>query len=136
MDAAVEHALPMLAVQVVTAAAAILAFLPALVSPAFVVLAFPAALLVTYLLYGAPYLVVLDRSATDALAGSYRLALDSREYRSFGLRYLGVAAVASIPLTALATNAGVLGVLAAAAIAAYPSYVGSVATMRVVADAD
>lgn len=134
VEAAFARALPVLGVQVATFALGLAVFLPALVAPPLVVLSFPASLLVGYLFYGAPYLAVLDRGVVDALGESYQRAVAGGRYFEFGVAYLALATAASVPLTLLATNAGVFGVSIAAALVAYPSYVGSVAAMIVVAE--
>jgi len=134
LDAAFSRALPVLGVQIVTFVVGIAVFLPALVFPPLFVIVFPASILVGYLFYGAPYLAVLDRGTFDALSESADRALGGGRYFEFGVAYFALAVAASIPLTFLATNAGVIGVVLAAALVAYPSYLGSAATMVVVAE--
>jgi hypothetical protein len=101
--------------------------------PLGLLLAFPVILLLGYMLWAAPYLVVLrDLDALTALAASWSLASDGGRYLSFSLAYLLVGAVASALLSPLVSSAGILGVLVGAAIVAYPAVVASAAAAIVV----
>ena len=98
-------------------------------------LGFPLLFVLGYLLWGAPYLVVLeDSDAVTALAESATLALDGGDYFAFSVAYAFAVAVVSILVSPLVTSAGVVGVLVGAVLVAYPSLVGSAAATIVVDD--
>lgn len=94
---------------------------------------FPLILLLGYMLWAAPYLVVLrDLDAVSALAASWSLAGEGGRYLSFSLAYLLAGAVASAVLSPLVSSAGILGVVVGAAVVAYPALVASAAATIVV----
>ncbi|WP_232701370.1 hypothetical protein [Halobacterium wangiae] len=100
-----------------------------------VVVGLPLVFVLGYLLWAAPYLVVLRGSdALTALAESATLALDGGDYLAFSAAYAVVVAVASVVLSPLVTSAGVVGVLVGTVLVAYPSLVGSAAATIVVDD--
>ena len=90
---------------------AFLAMLPlALAAPVLILLAIPVALALFYLLWAAPYLIVVrDCSVRDALVGSYRLAAAGGPYLAFTLTYLLAVLVASIPASLIVANGGAVG---------------------------
>lgn len=101
-----------------------------------VVLGFPLLLVLGYLLWSAPYLVVLRGSdALTALAESASLASRGGRYLGFSLGYAVAVAFASLVFSPLVTSAGILGVLVAAALLAYPALVASAAATIVVDEA-
>jgi hypothetical protein len=134
MTAASEHWLSILGVRVVQFLA-FAGFGLALLStgPVGVLVAVPLFLLLAYLLWGAPYLVVLrGEDAVTALVASARLASLGDRYLWFSLGYAVVAAAASLVLSPLVTGAGIVGVVGGAALVAGPSLVGSAAATIVV----
>lgn len=103
---------------------------------ALLLLGLPLLLGLGYLLWAAPYLVVLRGSdALTALAESATLALSDGDYLAFSAAYAFAVAVASVVLSPLVTSSGVFGVLVGAALVAYPSLIGSAAATIVVDDA-
>lgn len=65
-----------------------------------------------YLFYAAPYLVVLhDVGLLRALSWSVSTALGEDRYLRYALAYLGVVIVLSIPATLIVTNVPILGIL-------------------------
>ncbi|AHG05230.1 hypothetical protein HALDL1_07650 [Halobacterium sp. DL1] len=97
------------------------------------VLGVPLLLVVGYLLWAAPYLVVLrDTDALTALAESASLAVEGGDYPAFSAGYAVAVAVASVVVSPLVTSAGIVGVLVGAALVAYPSLVGTAAATIVV----
>lgn len=106
-----RHLLP-LAVFELLSVAAVLVLVPfASVGPAVLVLAIPALLVLGYLFYGTPYLVVVaDESLLEALAHSYALATDGGPYFGFFARFLAGGAALSVPVTAVVVNGGPDGV--------------------------
>ena len=82
------------------------------IGPAALFILLPAYLVLGYLFYGTPYLVVIEgRSVADALAESYRRALRGGSYFSFGIGHLLAVTAVSIPATLFAVNLGLFGVL-------------------------
>lgn len=103
---------------------------------ALLVVGFPLLFVLGYLLWGAPYLVVLRGSdALTALAESATLALDGGDYFVFSITYAFAVAVVSIFVSPLVSSAGVVGVFVGAVLVAYPSLVGSAAATIVVDEA-
>jgi hypothetical protein len=95
----------------------------------------PVLFVLGYLLWGAPYLVVLrDSDAVTALAESASLALDGGYFR-FSVAYAFAVSVVSVVVSPLVTSAGVVGIFVGAVLVAYPSLVGSAAATIVVDDA-
>jgi hypothetical protein len=80
---------------------------PILVLPWLVVL-----VVLGYLFYAAPYLVVLhDTGLLAALSRSVSLALRNETYLRYAVAYLGTAIVLSIPATLIVTNVPGLGIV-------------------------
>jgi len=103
--------------------------------PAGLVFALPLFLLLSYLVWGAPYLVVLrDSDAVTALVESARVAAAGGDYLLFTVGYALAVAVGSVVVSPLVSTAGVVGVLAGSALVAYPAVVGAAAATIVVDD--
>ncbi|WP_327053884.1 hypothetical protein [Halomicrococcus gelatinilyticus] len=99
--------------------AVVLAALPFLVFPP---LALAVVVVLSYLVYGLPFeLVVSDAPLGAALASTVERALDGGAYASFGFAHLLAGSVASFFVTGLVRNTGVLGVVLGAAIVAVPA---------------
>jgi hypothetical protein len=80
---------------------------------------FALVLLVSYLFYATPYLVVLrDDGLVEAIRGSYAYAIKGEEYAAFGITYLLTATVLSTVGTTLTVNFGAVGILLGAVLAA------------------
>jgi hypothetical protein len=98
-----------------------------------VVVGTPLFVLLGYLLWGAPYLVVLrDSDALTAVAGSAELASVGDRYLWFSVGYALAAAAASLPASLLVSAGGLPGVVVGAAAVAYPALVASAAAAIVV----
>lgn len=97
---------------------AVAALVPfALVSPAVLLLALPALIVLGYLFYAAPFLfVVADAPLLEAFRRSYRFATSKRAYLTFALWHVGVAVVSSLVLS-LFVSAGGAGFLLALIVA-------------------
>ena len=99
--------------------ATVLAALPFLVFPP---LALAVVVVLSYLVYGLPFeLVVSDAPLGAALASTVERALDGGGYASFGFAHLLVGSVASFFLTGFVRNTGIFGVVLGAAIVAVPA---------------
>lgn len=106
-------------------------------SPALLILAIPVFLVLGYLFYATPYLVVLrDTGLVDAGRASYELATDGGPYLSyflgFGLFVLLVSPIAS----AIVINVPILGIVVGLVAGAVLGLAGNLATMRFVAEID
>lgn len=135
VDAAADHWLSMLGVQVVEFVVFVgigsLAVLGGGFAAAFV--AFSVIVVVGYLVWAAPYLVVLRGSdAVTALAESAELAQRGGRYLAFSVGYAVAVAVCSVVVSPLVSTTGVVGVVVGAALVAYPALVGSAAATIVV----
>ena len=99
--------------------ATVLAALPFLVFPPF---ALAVVVVLSYLVYGLPFeLVVSDAPLGAALASTVERALDGGTYASFGFAHLLAGSVASFFLTGVVRNTGILGVVLGTAIVAVPA---------------
>lgn len=129
-----DHWLPVLGVRVVQFVVFVgLGLTLVAGGPGLALLGFPVVLVLGYLLWGAPYLVVLrDSDALTALAESASVAAGGGRYLSFSLGYAVAVAAASVVLSPLVTGAGIAGVLVGAALLAYPALVASAAATIVV----
>lgn len=88
-----------------------------------------------YLLYAAPYLVVLhDISLREALSKSVSLALDGGAYFRYAMGYAVTVLVLSIPATLVVTNVPLLGILLGIVGLAPVGLVFDTATLLFVAD--
>lgn len=123
-----RYFLPLAAFELLSVAA-VLALVPfASVGPLVLVVAIPAFLVLGYLFYGTPYLVVVaDESLSRALAHSYALATDGGPYLGFFGRFLAGGAALSVVATAVVVNGGPVGV-ALGAVALAPVGVALTAT--------
>ena len=98
-----------------------------------VVVGVPLSILLSYLLWGAPYLVVLrDADAVTAIVESAELASVGDRYLWFAVGYALVVAVGSIPVSVLVSTGGLAGVVVGAGAIACPALVGSAAATIVV----
>lgn len=102
-----------------------------------VLLAIPGYLVVGYLFYATPYLLVLrDTDLVSAATASYEMAVDGGPYFEYALGYFVFLVVVSGIATAVVVNLGILGV-GVGILALSPLGLGlNVATMRFVADVD
>jgi hypothetical protein len=131
------HFLPLLLLQVGVFLAGLLFVGAALVTPLLLVLVLPLLLVVAYLFYAAPYLVVTgDRSLMSALRASYRYATAGGPYASFFARYLLVVALVSIPATPPFTSLGLVGALVGMVLLAPVGLLFDDATMSFLRDLD
>ena len=84
-----------------------------LLSPAVLLLALPALVLLAYLFYATPFLfVVADAGLLEAFRRSYGFAIGERAYLTFALWHVGVAVVSSLVLSLFVSAGGVGFVLA------------------------
>ena len=102
-----------------------------------VVLLLPVVLLLSYLFYATPYLVVLR--GTDLLSaarGSYALAVAGGPYARYAVGFAVFVLGASLVLTAIVVNLGAVGVALGLGIGAPLGLASNVATMEFVAEVD
>lgn len=105
------------------------------VSPVFVLIAFPLVLLVSYLFWGAWFLVCdADAGTVDALRGSYRLATSERAYLEWSVFHLLVSALFSILVSGVVVNGGIVGILFGVVIAVPVGFVLTVASLSLIDD--
>lgn len=133
VEAVTDYTLPVLGVQVVVFVLTLLSFAPAAAGGmALAPLSALAALVVGYLTWAAPILVVVrDRAVADAFADSIAYALGDGRYASFSLAYLIAGAVGSLVLSTVVRGRLVL-VLLATVLLAYPLLVLAIATVGLV----
>lgn len=104
--------------------------------PILVVLLVPVYLVLSYLFYATPYLIVLrDTGLEQALRSSYAYAMAGGEYGAFAVEFLVAVVVLSVVGTFF-VNAGAFGVLAGALLAAPIGLLFNVAVMTFVRDLD
>lgn len=104
-----------LAYQALAWGVTLLALFVGILTGPFVLLLFPAALVLNYLFFAAPYLIVVrDASVGTAIRESYEWAIDGGGYFAYAVRHLAAVAAVSIPTTLVAVNFGVVGVVLAA----------------------
>ncbi|RKD93800.1 hypothetical protein [Halopiger aswanensis] len=110
--------------------AAFLALLPiALIAPALVILAIPLVLVLGYLFYAAPFLlVVADAGVLEAFRRSYAFAMAGGAYFRFAVGHVVAAAIVSLVLSIL-LNGGVVGFALALLIASPVGLVLTAATV-------
>jgi len=102
--------------------AVVLVALPFVVVPPLIVIALVAVIVLGYLTYGLPFVVVThDAGVLTALGRTVDHATDGGSYASFGFIHLVAGAVASIGLSILARNGGIPGILVGAAVVAVPA---------------
>jgi len=125
----------MIGVNLVRAAIVFVAFPLLLVAP---ILAVVAIVVLSYLVYGLPYEVVVgDRSVTAALSATVSHARAGGDYATFGVAHLLGGAAASLVLTGVVRTAGWPGILFGTAVVAVPAVfvaVYGVLTFRAVND--
>jgi len=103
-------------------AAVVLVALPFVVLGPLVVVGFLLVVVLSYLTYGLPFVVVTqDVGLGDALGRTVDLATDGGEYARFGFAHLLVGALASLVLSVLVRNGGIPGILLGAAVVAVPA---------------
>ncbi|ARS91757.1 hypothetical protein B1756_08785 [Natrarchaeobaculum aegyptiacum] len=114
------------------------AFAVALVPPlvagiAGLIVVFPLILLVGYLFYAAPFLIVVDDASLPAsLRRSYAFAVGGGAYLAFAVWHLLFAAVASLPLSLVVSLGGAVGLAIAAPVAAVVGLLLTAATVSLV----
>ncbi|WP_115862632.1 hypothetical protein [Halorussus litoreus] len=115
----------------VTVSAGILTFPSTLL----LLLSFPLFILLSYLFYATPYLLVVgDLGVEEGLARSLEWALDGGPYFGYAAGYLLFVAAASLVGTALVVNLGALGILVGAIASAPVALALTFATTGFVAD--
>jgi len=114
-----RYGLPLVAFEVLQLGVVLALVLVADVASPLLLVVLPVLLVVGYLFYGAPYLVVsADEGLVDALGHSYRLALGGGAYAGFFVALLVGGAVLSVVATAVVVNLGLAGVALGAVLAA------------------
>ena len=136
-----RYTVPLVTYQlVVTLSGLALAGLGLLVGPGLLVLVLvtiPLFLVLTYVFYSVPYLVVLrERGLVDAVRGSVDLATGGGPYVAYTLGFMGFSALVSLVGTAVVTNLGVVGIVIGAIAAAPVGLALNLATLRFLADID
>ncbi|WP_435319808.1 hypothetical protein [Haloarchaeobius sp. TZWSO28] len=112
VEAARDWFVPMFGLVVLDFAIVLLLVLGGVAGSGLLILAIPFLLVLAYLFYAAPYLVVVeDRGAVDALRRSYGLARQGGEYLSFAFQYLLFTAAVSFPLSVVVYNTGIVGLV-------------------------
>lgn len=130
-----RYLLPLLGFQLLASVTVLAGALLAVPFPPLFVLVLPLFLLVGYLFFGAPYLVVAEeRRLVDALARSYRFALAGGPYFAFAAGYLLIGTAVSVVATLAVVNLGVVGVLLGAVVAGPVGVVLGAATMAMIRD--
>lgn len=100
-------------------------------------LAIPLSLLLGYLFYATPFLIVLrDDDLLPALRRSYALATEGGPHLRFAADYCGLVVAGSLLATLVVATLGVVGVVLGAVAVAQLSLALAFATTRVVADVD
>ncbi|MGM0590015.1 MAG: hypothetical protein ACQETI_00055 [Halobacteriota archaeon] len=118
LQGARKFTLRIVGVNLVRAAIVVAAF-PLLVFPP---LALMVVVVLSYLVYGLPFVVVVnDVGVRTALDETVRRALDGGAYAEFGIAHLAVGAAASFFMTSLVRNNGLVGVMAGTLLVAGPS---------------
>lgn len=107
------------------------------VPPLAVGLLFVSVVVLGYLFYAAPFLVVLrDAGLLDALAASYRFAVGGGAYAAYGFAYAAFGLVVSAVASTVVVNLGIVGLLVGIPAGARLGLATSTATMRFVSDLD
>lgn len=103
----------------------------------FVVLLLPLVLVLSYLFYATPYLVVLrETDLVTAARASYGFAVDGGPYARYAAGFAGFVLAASLVLTAVVVNLGAVGIVLGIGLGAPLGLACNAATMRFVADID
>lgn len=101
------------------------------------VILFPAVLLLSYLFYATPYLVVLrETDVVSAARASYSFAVAGGPYARYAVGFGGFVLAASLVVTAIVVNLGPVGIALGVGGGAAMGLACNVATMRFVADID
>jgi len=102
--------------------AVVLAALPFVVVPPLILFALVIVVVLGYLTYGLPFVVVTqDMGVVAALERTVGHATDGGSYAAFGFGHLVAGAVASLGLSVLARNGGLPGIVVGAAVVAVPA---------------
>jgi hypothetical protein len=126
---------PVLVYEALVGVVSFTAFGVAVATGPLVLLLVPAFLVLSYLFYATPYLlIVADDSVGEALGRSYEWALAGGPYFAYGVGYLLFVAVLSVFGTAVVVNLGAVGVLLGAAVSAPVGLALTFATTGFVAD--
>lgn len=111
--------LPLFGFQVLQFGAVALLVPVALVGPAALLVLLPLFLVLAYLFYATPFLVVTeDRGLVGALARSYDLATTDGAHLSYAVQYAVVVLALSMPASLVVRNGGVAGIVGSAAVLA------------------
>lgn len=107
------------------------------VPPLAVGLLFVSVVVLGYLFYAAPFLVVLrDAGILDALTASYRFAVGGGAYAAYGFAYVAFGLAVSAVASTVVVNLGIVGLLVGVPAVARLGLATSTATMRFVSDLD
>lgn len=110
---------------------------PASIPPLAIGLLFVSVVVLSYLFYAAPFLVVLrDAGILDALTASYRFAVGGGAYAAYGFAYVAFGLVVSAVASTVVVNLGIVGLLVGVPAGARLGLATSTATMRFVSDLD
>jgi len=116
-----QFTLGMVGVNLVRAAVVLVA-LPFVALGPLVVVGFLLVVVLSYLTYGLPFVIVVgDTSLGDALGRTVDLATDGGAYARFGFAHLLAGALASLVLSVLVRNGGIPGIVLGAAVVAVPA---------------
>jgi hypothetical protein len=116
-----QFTLRMVGVNLVRAAVVLVA-LPFVVLGPLLVVGFLLVVVLSYLTYGLPFVVVVgDVGLGDALGRTIGLATDGGTYAQFGFAHLLAGAAASLVLSVLVRNGGIPGIVLGAAVVAVPA---------------
>lgn len=103
-------------------AAVVLVALPFVVLGPLVVVGFLLVVVLSYLIYGLPFVVVTQNVGLgDALGRTVGLATDGGGYARFGFVHLLAGALASLVLSVVVRNGGIPAILLGAAVVAFPA---------------
>lgn len=129
-DAVRAYAVPLVGFEFLRLAVVAVLGVVALVSLPLVLPLLVVLLVVAYLFYAAPYLVVAaDVGLVDGFRRSFALAADGGPYLEFFVKYLLAVAVVSLAATPLVVNLGLPGAIIGALLLALPALTLNVATM-------
>lgn len=132
-----RYALPMVGFQVLVLGVVLALGPVAATSPLLLLPALAALVVVGYLFYGTPYLVVRDdEPLLEALEHSYRLATRGGPYAAFFVALLLGGGLLSVVATSVVVNLGIAGVVLGAVLAAPLGVAVNAAAMALFLDAD
>ena len=116
--AASQHAVPVVAARLLVAGIVFVTFPVLLVVPAVALLIAPLLLVVTYVVYGLPFVIVVERRQfRSALDRTLQLARGGGDYARFAVAHLVAGAAVSVPVSSL-IRGGLPGVAVALALTA------------------